>query len=475
MSTTDTLVLKAPLTTRAELKALGLLTAPILVSQLAQAAYGFIDTLMASQVSPIDLAAVAVGSGIWLPLFLLITGILLATTPLVAEAYGSQQRQRIAGITHQALWLALGVGAIGFFLMRNAYPIFQWLGVPLELRELTQQYLLGVSWGMPAVGVFFALRCYCEAQGYPTQVMIISVSGLSLNVAFNTLFIHGSESVAWLAWLPIPIPAMGGPGCGWATSIVLWLMSGIMLAYVLASRHFKHSRLMLAWEPPKWSEIKAIATLGLPIGVAIFFEASAFALVAVLVSPQGALGVAGHQVALSITSFLFMVPLSVAIALTIRVGQFYGARDFAAILHVRRVGLITATCIAAGMSIILLFSRDAITAVYTDDIAVRELAAQLMLFAVAYQIFDALQVAAAGCLRGLQDTQSPMRLTLFAYWGVAIPVGYVIGSTNFVGGHSWGPHGYWLGLVLGLLVASILLNWQLGRTLRVVKARWHVA
>lgn len=475
MTATVNQVPSAPLTARAELKALSLLTAPILFSQLAQAAYGFIDTLMASQVSPMDLAAVAVGSGIWLPLFLLATGILLATTPLVAEAYGGHQRQRIAGITHQALWLALGVGVIGFFLMRHAYPIFEWLGVPQELRELTQQYLLGVSWGMPAVGIFFALRCYSEAQDQPIPVMIISVSGLSLNVAFNALFIHGSEAVSWLSWMPVHIPAMGGPGCGLATSIVLWLMSGIMLSYLLLSRRFKHSRLMQAWEPPKWPEIKTIAALGLPIGLAIFFEASSFALVAVLVSPQGALAVAGHQVALSVTSLLFMVPLSVAIALTIRVGQFYGARDFAAILHVRRIGLITTTCVAACMAMILLFGRNAITAVYTDDMAVRELATQLMLFAVAYQIFDALQVAAAGCLRGLQDTQSPMRLTLFAYWVVAIPVGYLAGSTDFFGGHSWGPHGYWFGLVLGLIVASILLTWQLGSTLKTIKARWHVA
>lgn len=473
MSTGNAQAQPAPLSTRAELKALSLLTAPIIFSQLAQAAYGFIDTLMASQVSPLDLAAVAVGSGIWLPIFLLITGILLATTPLVAEAYGGQQRHRIAGITHQALWLALGVGVLGFFVMRHAYPLFHWLDVPPELRDMTHQYLLGVSWGMPAVGVFFALRCYCEAQDQPVPVMIISVSGLSLNVFFNTLFIHGSESVSWLAWLPVQVPALGGPGCGWATSVVLWLMSGIMLVYLLLSRRFQHARLMQAWEPPKWSEIYAIAALGLPIGLAIFFEVSTFALVAVLISPQGVLVVAGHQVALSLTSFLFMVPLSMAIALTIRVGQFYGSRNYAAILHVRRIGLMTTTCVAAFMALILLFGRHAITEIYTDDLNVRALAAQLLLFAVFYQIVDALQVAAAGCLRGLQDTKSPMRLTLIAYWGVAIPVGYLAGSTEFFGGQSWGPHGYWMGIVLGLTVASILLLWQLGRTLRTVQARWQ--
>ena len=168
----------------------------------------------------LDLAAVAVGSSIWLPLYLLITGTLLATTALVAEAKGADKPERIADITHQALWLALLVGIAGLLLIRNAWPLFDWLQVPLELRLKTRAYLDGVCWGMPAVGLFFVLRCYCEAQGRPLPVMLISVSGLLLNVLANQLFIYGSGDIALLSWLGIP--AMGGPGCGWATALVLW-------------------------------------------------------------------------------------------------------------------------------------------------------------------------------------------------------------------------------------------------------------
>lgn len=451
-----------------ELRALSMLTGPILISQFSQAAYGLIDTIMAGQVSALDLAAVAVGAGIWLPLFLLTTGTLLATTPLVAEARGAGDHHRIPHITHQALWLALLVGVIGLFVVRNATPVLAWLDVPIELRSATALYLEGVSWGMPAVGLFFVLRCYCEAQDRPLPVMIISLAGLVLNVFANALFIYGSDGT-FLAFLNIP--AMGGPGCGWATSVIMWTLSAIMFAYVLLAPSFNPVRLMRQWAPPHSAQIRATAALGFPIGLAIFFEVSSFSIVALLISPLGAITVAGHQVAMSITSMIFMIPLSLAIALTIRVGQGYGAHDINAINHSRRVGLTATTLVASCTALLLLLFRESIAAIYSKDLDVQHLAAQLMLFAVVYQIADALQVGAAGCLRGIQDTRSPMLLTLIAYWLVAIPFGYVAGSTELLG-KAWGAYGYWAGLVLGLTVASILLNWKLSQQINKLGQRW---
>lgn len=445
--------------TRRELLQLVLLTGPILLSQFSQAAFGFIDTVMAGQVSALDLAAVALGSSIWLPLYLLTTGTLLASTPLIAEARGAGRPQDIPGITHQAAWLALLVTGTGFLIIRSVPPLFDLLAVSPPLREKTGLFLAAISWGMPAVGLFFVLRCYCEAQERPLPVTLISLAGLPLNVAANTLFIEGSATWPALAWLNIP--ALGGPGCGWGTTTVLWSMTLALAAYVLLTPAFASTRLMRRQRAPSWPAIARIATLGLPIGLAIFFEVSSFASVAVLVSPLGETVVAGHQVALSVTSVLFMVPLSTAIALTIRSGEAWGAQDHDALRRICRTGLWTTTAIACVSAMFLLLARHGIAAGYSDDPAVQALAADLMLFAVAYQVVDALQVGAAGCLRGMQDTRSPMRLTLVAYWGVAIPFGWLAGSTNTFG-HAWGPHGYWAGLVLGLTVAALLLKRQLG-------------
>jgi len=438
-----------------ELRLLAALTGPILISQFAQAGYGLIDTIMAGQLSPLDLAAVALGASIWLPLYLLTTGTLLATTTLVAEARGAEQPERIAIITHQALWLAALVGMTGLLLIQASPPLLGWMGMPDHLHAETADYLYGVSWGMPAVAFFFVLRCYCEAQARPLPVTLISLLGLGLNVLANRFFMYGSDN--FLGWT---VPAMGGAGCGWGTAVVMWSMTLVLLAYVLLTKAFAKTRLLTVWTPPHVPEILHIAKLGFPIGLAIFFEVSSFALVAILVSPSGEIAVAGHQIALSVTSVIFMLPLSLALALTIRCGHHYGAQNPAALRLTRRVGLTTTTLMACGTALMLLLLREPIVRFYSTDPAVVDLAVQLLLFAVAYQIVDALQVGAAGCLRGIQDTRSPMQLTLLAYWGVGIPFGYIAGSTDWLG-QAWGAQGYWAGLVLGLAVAAWLLNRQL--------------
>lgn len=447
---------------RQELKALRILMGPILVTQLAQAGYGFIDTVMAGQVSALDLAAVAVGSSVWLPLFLLISGIVMATTPLVAAAHGAGRFNEIPRITHQSLWLGLLIGLIGMVILQHISFIFPLLDVPANLQANTERYLFGVSFGMPAVAIFCVLRFYSEALGHTKPVMVISLLGIVLNIPANYIFIYGLWGV----------PKMGGAGCGWATAIVMTSMMLLLLAYVQWSPRFARTRLfkhdLKPLAPLMWTIIK----LGVPIGVAIFFEVSIFSCVAVLVSPFGEQVVAAHQVSLSVTSLLFMIPLSLAISMTIRTGQAYGRNDIIGIKLTRKTGLIASVTIASFSALMIVLCRDSITSVYSSDDSVRTLAADLLLFAAGYQIFDALQVGAAGCLRGLQDTRSPMIMTLIAYWLVGLPVGYSLGIFPLWHGQPLHAYGFWLGLVAGLGVACVLLNWRLAKTVQHLEKRW---
>lgn len=444
-----------------ELRQLLNLMGPILITQLAQAGYGFIDTVMAGQVSPLDLAAVAIGSGLWLPVFLLISGTVMATTPLVAAAHGAGRTADVPRITHQALWTALLCGVAGFAAMRLLPLGFDMMNVPLHLQEPSRLYLQGVSWGMPAVAVFCALRFYSEALGQTRPVMIVSLLGVLLNIPANYVFIHGMFG----------LPAMGGAGCGWATAVVMVAMTGILLGWVLKAPAYARVRLLREWPGPDWERIRHILALGIPIGIAIFFEVSVFSLVALFVSPLGENVVASHQVSMSVTSLLFMIPLSLAIAMTIRTGQAFGRHDWAGIRRVRRVGLTTTGLVACVSATGIILFRDSITSVYSTDPAVRQLAATLLLYAAAYQVFDALQVGAAGCLRGVQDTRSPMILTLIAYWLVAMPLGHVLG-TGTAQIAPRGAEGFWTGLVAGLGTACLLLNWQLARRLQRLEKRW---
>lgn len=445
---------------RSELKALGLLLGPILISQLAQAGFGFVDTVMAGQASPLDLAAVALGASIWLPLLLLITGILLATSPLVATARGRQDHAGIPHLVHQALWLGLGLGITGALLLHHVDPVFELLDTPAHLRDLTRRFLAAISWGLPATALFAVLRNYCEGMGRPLPVTAISIAGLVLLVPLNYVLIHGK----------LGLPRLGGVGCGWATAIVSWLMLLMLLAYVLRSPHFARVRLLHQRSRPEPVRIASFLRLGLPIGIAIFFEVSVFAIVAILISPLGELQVAGHQIALSLTSLLFMFPLSFAFCLTIRVGHALGRNDPAAIRHTCKVGLAAMALFAALSALFLIVARYPLTGLYSDNLEVRLLAADLLLFAAAYQIVDALQVGAAGSLRGLHDTRGPMVITLIAYWLVALPMGYVLGLT-FLSGERYGPYGFWTGLVAGLSLAALLLNWRLAQQLKALPGR----
>lgn len=434
-----------------EARTLLTLMLPILLTQVAQAAFGLVDTIMAGRVSPADLAAVALGVGFWLPLLLLISGILQATTALVAQAYGARilddnSIQRIPLITRQALWLALVLGLTGMLLLQLSPLLFTPLEMPLPLQEKTKLFLYGISFGMPAIAFYTTLRCYTEALGRPRPVTIISIVGLILTVPTNYLFIYGFQFGS------LTIPALGGAGCGFATAIIEWLMLIALLVYISIARPYHAIRILSHFNRPDFVLIRRIVVLGFPIGIAIFFEVTLFSLAAIVLSPLGETVIAAHQVALSATSQLFMIPLSLATAVTIRMGQFYGQKDAAAMRRLRRVGLILGSSFALlSMSFIAIF-RHEITAVYSRDIHVQALAATLLLFAMAYQLADSWQVTTAGCLRGMQDTTVPMWITFFAYWVVAFPLGIILSRVL-----NYGAQGFWFGLLLGLAVAATLL------------------
>lgn len=431
---------------RHEIRTLFHLMWPILITQVAQAGFGLIDTVMAGRMSAADLAVVAVGVGLWLPVVLFMAGVMIATTPLVAEARGAGQSSKIPWITQQSLYLALLLGFAGFALLQLAPLSFNWLDVPLHLQPKAALFLHSIAFGMPAVTLYATLRGYTEALGHPRPVTIISLLGLLGIIPLNYLFMHGLFG----------LPRLGGAGCGIATASIQWLMLLVLAIYLTLSRTYQQIKIFQQFSRFNSAMIRQIFALGAPIGMAIFFEVSLFSIAAIVLSPLGEIVVSAHQIALSVTSVFFMVPLSLGMALTIRVGQLYGEKNWPAMQYVQRLGFVFATLMAlAGMLLMLLF-REQITGFYTTDPGVQAAATGLLLFALIYQLSDAWQVAAAGCLRGMQDTQGPMWITLLSYWGVALPLGIVLSRVL-----PYGAAGFWSGLVIGLTIAAILLSLRL--------------
>lgn len=441
--------------TRRELCILLGLAVPIMIAQLAHTAMGFVDTLMAGRVGARDLAAVALGNSVWIPLFLLLTGILLATTPKVARHAGAGEFSRIGPLVRQALWLAVGLGVLGGVLLWNARPLLQAMQVDAELIEPAMGYLQAVACGFPAIALYHVLRCFSDGLGRTRPSMVLGMLGLLLNIPANYVFIYGK----------LGLPAMGGVGCGWATALVMWFLLGGMLLWVRWAPAYRSSRLFTASEAPQPAVIGPLLAVGLPIGIAVFAEASIFSVIALLIGSLGATVVAGHQIALNFSSMVFMIPYSLAMATTVRVGQALGRRDPHEARFAASTAMFLALAIACCSAALMLPLREAIARLYTSDPQVVALAAGLIVYSALFQLSDALQVTAAGALRGYQDTRVTMLITLFAYWGIGLPLGYALGLSDWLGAPS-GPSGLWQGLVAGLTCAALLLGLRLRRCTR---------
>jgi len=440
---------------RTELCGLLKLATPIIIAQLANTAMGFVDTVMAGRVSPQDLAAVALGNSIWVPVFLLMTGILLATTPKVAQRFGAGTHEEIGPLVRQALWLALAVGVGAAVILWNAEIVLELMSVDPALIGPAMGYLRAVACGFPAVALYHVLRCYSDGLGHTRPSMVMGLLGLALNIPLNYIFIYGK----------LGLPAMGGVGCGWATGLVMTFMFLSMLWWVKWAPFYKASAIFSHFEWPQWPVLKRLLSVGLPIGISVFAESSIFAVIALLIGGLGATVVAGHQIALNFSSMVFMIPYSLGMAATVRVGQALGrgepreARFAAGVSMAAALGY---ACLSASLMLLL---REEIAQIYTPDTAVIAVATTLLVYTALFQFSDAIQVTAAGALRGYQDTRVTMILTLFAYWGIGLPVGYALGLTDLFGKPS-GPSGLWQGLVVGLTCAGGMLAVRLASSAR---------
>jgi MATE family multidrug resistance protein len=440
---------------RVELASLLKLATPIIIAQLASTAMGFVDTVMAGRVSPQDLAAVALGNSIWVPIFLLMTGILLATTPKVAHFFGAQQEAHIGPLLRQAFWLALLVGVAAAVLLWHAEFVLRLMNVDPQLITPAMGYLQGIACGFPAMALYYVLRCFSDALGRTRPSMLIGLSGLALNIPLNYIFIYGK----------LGVPAMGGVGCGWASGLVMIYMFGAMLWWVNIGSVYQASGAFKRFDWPQWAQIRGLLSVGLPIGIAVFAESSIFAVIALLIGGLGATVVAGHQIALNFSSLVFMIPYSLGMAATVRVGQALGRGEPREARFAAGVSMGAALAYACLSASLMLWLRSEIAQIYTPDPTVIAVAGTLILYSALFQFSDAIQVTAAGALRGYQDTRVTMLLTLFAYWGIGLPVGYALGLSDWLGQPS-GPSGLWQGLVVGLTCAALMLSVRLARSAR---------
>lgn len=423
------------------------LAIPVILAQIAQTAMGFVDTVMAGGYSATDMAAVAIGTSIWLPAILFGHGLLLALTPTIAQLNGSGRRERIAHQVRQGFWLAAAVSILIMIVLWNAsYIIHAMHDIDPQLADKAVGYLRALLWGAPGYLFFQVARNQCEGLAKTKPGMVMGFLGLLVNIPVNYIFIYGHFGM----------PELGGVGCGVATASVYWVMFIAMLSYVKRAGSMRDIRGETHSGKPDLNVLKRLIQLGLPIALALFFEVTLFAVVALLVSPLGIVDVAGHQIALNFSSLMFVLPMSLAAAVTIRVGFRLGQGSTLDAQTAAHTGLGVGVCMAVLTAIFTVALREHIALLYNDNPQVVTLASQLMLLAGLYQISDSIQVIGSGILRGYKDTRSIFFITFTAYWVLGLPSGYVLALTDLVVDRM-GPAGFWMGFIIGLTSAAILM------------------
>lgn len=430
-----------------EVRQLLALAIPVIIAQVAQTAMGFVDTVMAGSYSATDMAAVAIGTSVWFPAILFGHGLLLALTPIIAQLNGSGRRAWIHHQVRQGFWLAGFVSILIMVVLWNAgYIIGSMHNIDPLLAEKAVGYLRALLWGAPGYLFFQVARNQCEGLAKTRPGMVIGFLGLLVNIPVNYIFIYGH----------LGMPELGGVGCGVATASVYWVMFFAMINWIKRARSMRDIRSQQAQRKPNLAVLLRLSQLGLPVALALFFEVTLFAVVALLVSPLGIVDVAGHQIALNFSSLMFVLPMSLAAAVTIRVGFRLGQGSTLDAQVSARTGLGVGVTMAVFTALFTVTLREHIAMLYNDNPEVITLAAQLMLLAAVYQISDSIQVIGSGILRGYKDTRSIFFITFTAYWVLGLPSGYILALTDLVVDRM-GPAGFWIGFIIGLTSAATLM------------------
>lgn len=419
------------------------LALPLVMGQLSSIMMNVIDTVLAGRHSALTQAAVAIGAAVWTVAILTVIGVLMAIPPTVAQLDGAGRRGEIGAVLRQAVWLALAMGIALAVFVANAGWLLELAAVAEDVRPQAHAFLSGVAGGAPALALFFCFRYVSEGVSRTKPTMLIGVGGLFLLLPLGYALMFGR----------LGAPELGARGLGIATAATLWMQA---LAYGLTlrfGRAYADLRLFERFDRPRRAPIADLLKIGLPMGFSVFMEGSLFVATALIIGSLGTLQTAAHQVAINLASVTFMIPLGVAMATTVRVGNAVGRGDPRGVAWAGGAGYAITCGTQLISALVLLLGAGAIASVWTRDAAVAALAAQLMVLAAAFQFSDGIQAASAGALRGLKDTRLPAIITVLSYWGLGMPLGYWMGIVQ-----GQGAHGMWYGLILGLTAAALMLT-----------------
>lgn len=429
---------------------------PILITQTAIMAMNFCDSAMSGHAGAVHLAGTAIGGNLWMPVMASLNGILLGSMPIIAHLLGRGERQNIGRVVRHTMLLATAFSllllVVGVLFLDRLLGTF---GLEPQVHYIAKMYIAAIGVGVLPFFLSTALRALVDTSGYTGITMKIYLLALPVNAFLNYCLIFGKFGA----------PALGGIGAGLATGITYWLEFFIFVWVLHKLPAFAPLRIFTDKFKFDMAQLRENLSLGVPMGMAIFMEASIFGVIAIFIAKFGTVIIAAHQAAMSFTSLLYMVPLSFSMSLTIVVGVEAGARRFGEALRYSLLGIACNITVAVLLTIFVLFDREFIAGLYTSEPVIIRQTIGFLFYAMFFQVMDATAAPIQGILRGYKDVKATFWAGLAAYWLICLPLGcYFDYYMHF------GPSSYWLSLDIGLLCAVLFLGgrfWYLQRKIKI--------
>lgn len=418
------------------------LAAPMIAGQLGQMLMGWVDTVMIGQVGVDELAASSLANMLTAVVMVFGFGVLSSVSVKASHAYGGNDRTGTARAFVCGDLLAAGLGVCMLAVVYVLAAALPWMGQPEPVTRLAGPYFILLGWSMAPMLLLTSSRNFSEALGRPWPPFWFMLGGVALNALLNWMFIYGN----------LGCPAMGLNGAGLATLLARIASAVALIGYVRGHASYRPFRRAFRLQDARWEHLHALLSIGLPVGIQLLCEIGAFGFATVMIGWIGVDALAAHQIAITCAATTFMVPLGLAMAVTVRVGHARGAGSDHLVRAIAFGSVFMSMAFMACTGLIFLLFRHEIASLFIRDPAVAGLAAHLLLIAAVFQLFDGAQVTEIGALRGLEDVRTPTTILIASYWLAALPTGAVLAFL-----FPLGVQGIWWGLALGLaLVAAIL-------------------
>lgn len=436
---------------RAEAAATMRLALPIVLTQLGWVSMLTTDAIMIGRLGATPLAGATFVLMIFFAVYVFAVGLAMATAGLAAQAHGARRPRQVRRVIRQGLWVMILISIPGIGLMAFTEDLLVVLRQPPEAVAYAGRYMTTLMWSLPPAVAFVVLRNFVAALNRPAVALWVMLGAVPLNAALDYALIFGNFGLPRLELL----------GAGIATTIANSAMFAVLLAIALLARPFRRYALLGRFWRADWPQFRQIFRIGLPIAGMMLIESGLFISSAFMMGWIGTTAVAAHMIAIQIPHITFMVPIGLSQAATVRVGHAVGRGDAGAAYRAAWTALAMSLAFMTTTSVVILLAADSLAGLFLeagrpDNIEALALAASLLFYAAIFQAGDGIQAVAAGALRGLNDTALPMMIAVLCYWAIGFTASVVFGF--WVG---FGAQGIWMGFVLGLGSAAILLTWRL--------------